>query len=163
MVRGVKLMRAHKKARSRRPMSPDQYQIALLSTISTIKGLCGYHWCKSFCKRGYPSVRIVILLGDLCGAAEAQATVDFLFRELDDMMVALHVVVTFSVRAFRAMCSQSTLSSDASRSVSHNNDDDDPDGDDDDDAVDNVDDGDDAANDVDNVRGNDNDPAGCER
>jgi hypothetical protein len=109
MFGGVKILRARKTARTRRPMSPDQYQIALQSTIEQIHGVCGYFWSKRYCPRGEPSVRIVIQLGYMCNAADAQAAVDFIFQELDEMMATLHVVVTLSVSHFMLMCAQPVL------------------------------------------------------
>lgn len=65
MVRSLKIMRAYKVARQRRPMSPDQYQSALKAALDAVPGLRGYHWRKTFCKRGDASVSIIVLLGRL--------------------------------------------------------------------------------------------------
>jgi hypothetical protein len=101
MVRSLKIMRAYKVARQRRPMSPAQYQSALKAALDTIPGICGYHWRKIFCNRGHASVSIIVLLG--CGfrtAAAAEAAVKLMFRELEDMFSNMAVVVTYSSRSF---------------------------------------------------------------
>ena len=54
-------------------------------------------------------MRIVIQLGYMCNAADARAAVDLIFRELDEMMATLHVVVTLSCSHFMLMCAQPVL------------------------------------------------------
>ena len=93
--------RAYKVARQRREMSPDQYQIALQTALQAIPGICGYYWRKSFCTRGDPSVRIIVMLGyGMETAAAAEAAVEILHRELDDMFANMSVVVTVSSTVF---------------------------------------------------------------
>jgi hypothetical protein len=101
MVRGVTVKRVQKKVRQRRAMSPDQYQIALQSILTSLRGKSAYHWRKTYSRFGYPSVRVVILLG--CGfdnAAAARAAVDYLNHELDDMVEHLSIVVTYCDATF---------------------------------------------------------------
>lgn len=101
MVRGVPVMRARKQARQRRAMSPDQYQIALQWTLTSMRGISAYHWCKTYSKFGYPSVRVVVLLGrGFDNAAAAKEAVDYLIHELDDKTEALSIVVTHCDAAF---------------------------------------------------------------
>ncbi len=101
MVRSLKIMRAYKVARQRRPMSPDQYQLALKAALDAVPGLRGYHWRKTFCKRGYASVSIIVLLGyGFETAAAAEAAKQLLLRELEDMFCNMSVVVTHKQRYF---------------------------------------------------------------
>lgn len=94
-------MRACKVARQRRDMSPDQYQTALQTALQAIPGMCGYFWRKIFCSRGLPSVFIVVQLGwGYATSDAAEATVEMLKRDLDDMFVNMTVIVTHSCRAF---------------------------------------------------------------
>jgi hypothetical protein len=80
------------------------YQTALQIAILKIPGITGYYWRKTFCQRGDPSVRIIILLGSGCKTAAAtHAAIDVLYRELEDIMVNMFVVVTHSRRAFWSM------------------------------------------------------------
>jgi hypothetical protein len=97
-------MRAYKVARQRREMSPDQYQTALQTALQAIPGICGYYWRKSFCKRGHPSVHIIVLLGySIESHVAAEATVEMLYRELDELFVNMAVFVTHSSSAFWTM------------------------------------------------------------
>jgi hypothetical protein len=101
MVRSLKIMRAYKVARHRREMSPDQYQSALKDALDTVPGLCGYYWRKTFCNRGHASVSIIVLLGyGFATAAAAEAAVQLLYRELEDMFCNMSVIVTHSARLF---------------------------------------------------------------
>ncbi len=101
MVRSLKIMRAYKVARQRRPMSPDQYQSALKAALDAVPGLRGYHWRKTFCQRGHASVSIIVLLGyGFETAAAAEAATQLLLRELEDMFSNMSVVVTHSRRSF---------------------------------------------------------------
>jgi hypothetical protein len=104
MTGGVKYMRALKVARSRREMSPDQFQMALHTALMAIPGMSSYGWRKSFCNRGHPSVRIVVLLG--CGyrtAAAVQAVQSELYQQLHDMFALMCIVVTHNSRVFRTL------------------------------------------------------------
>ncbi len=97
-------MRAYKVARQRRPMSPDQYQTALKAALDSIPGVRGYHWRQTFCNRGLPSVRIIVLLGfGFRTAAAAEAAVRLLFRDLEDMFSNMAVIVTHSDTSFWSM------------------------------------------------------------
>jgi ABC-type Zn2+ transport system substrate-binding protein/surface adhesin len=92
-------------------------------------------------------VRIVIQLGHLSTSADAQAAVDFIFQELDEMLASLHVVVTLSSRAFWMMSTLNRLTSGFAADAGDENDDDDDDDDDDN----NVDDDNDDDEDDDDV------------
>jgi hypothetical protein len=106
MTRGVPVLRAHKVARKRRAMSPDYLQVALQTALKKVRGMCSYHWRKNFCRRGYPSVYIVIQLGYLYdNAAAAQDAVDALTRELDDIVSNLTIIVTYCDTAFWTLAS----------------------------------------------------------
>ena len=97
----VKKMRAYKVVRQRRDMSPDLIQTALQTALQAIPGMCGYYWRKSFCKRGHPSVYIIVLLGyGFESGVAAQATVEILYRELDELFENMAVFVTHSSTAF---------------------------------------------------------------
>jgi hypothetical protein len=101
MVRSVRIVRSRKVARKRRDMSPDYLQVALQSALAKVRGMCSYHWRKYFCQRGYPSVYMVVQLGHLYdNAAAAEAAVDVLTRELDDIVVDLTIIVTNCDTAF---------------------------------------------------------------
>ena len=102
MVRGVRVMRYRAQARQRWAMSPDLYQVALQTTLSSMLGVCGWHYHKIFPTRNFASVRIVILLG--CGfdnEAAARDAVDYLLQELEDVIEIVSIVVTYSDYAFR--------------------------------------------------------------
>jgi hypothetical protein len=82
-------------------MSPDQYQTAMQTALQAIPGMCGYFWRKIFCSCGHPSVFIVVQLGwgyETVDAAEA--TVEVLKRDLEEMFVSMTVIVTHSSRAY---------------------------------------------------------------
>jgi hypothetical protein len=97
-----KMMRAKKKVRQRRPMSPDQYQIVMQSVLRSMEGVApAYHYHKSYSSRGDPSVYIVVLLGHgYQNTAAASAAVEYLYQELHEMMATLSIVVTFSDDTF---------------------------------------------------------------
>ena len=112
MTRGVRIMRSHKVARTRRAMSPDYYQIALQSLLANVTGLSAYHWRKTFSKRGYATVRIVVMMGrGVDNAAAAAATVDDLTRELEVFVQDFAIMVTYSEAAFWSMVQLPTLAS----------------------------------------------------
>ena len=95
-------MRAKKKLRQRRPMSPDQYQIVMQSVLRAKVGVVSaYHYRKSYSPRGDPSVYIVVLLGHgYQNGAAASAVVEYIYQELHEMMATLSIVVTFSEESF---------------------------------------------------------------
>jgi hypothetical protein len=96
--------RAMKKARTRRPMSPDYYQIALQSMLDNITGKSAYFWIKTFSKRGYASVRIYVLLGrGNVIAAAVEAITEGLMRELEVFVEDCAVIVTYCEAAFWSM------------------------------------------------------------
>jgi hypothetical protein len=96
-------------------------------------------------------VRIVIQLGHLSTAADAQAAVDFIFQELDEMVASLHVVVTLSSRAFWMMSTLNRLTSGFAADVGDEKDDDNDDDDDDNNVDDDNDDDEDDDDDDDDV------------
>jgi len=96
-------MGAPKKLRQRRPMSPDQYQMAYQSILSgrIMKNIAAYQWRKRYSQFGDPSVQITVLLSrEFAYAAAASAAVDYLYQELHAMMENISIVVTYSKRAF---------------------------------------------------------------
>jgi hypothetical protein len=97
------MMRARKRARQRRFMSPEHCQIALHSALTQIRGIIAYFWSKKFCKRGYPSVRIIVLRGwyGFQNIPATETALLVLLRELE--YENLHIVVTYSESAFEAM------------------------------------------------------------
>ncbi len=96
-------------------------------------------------------MRIVIQLGHLSTAADAQAAVDFIFQELDEMVASLHVVVTLSSRAFWMMSTLNRLTSGFAADVGDEKDDDNDDDDDDNNVDDDNDDDEDDDDDDDDV------------
>jgi hypothetical protein len=110
--RGVPIMRSRKVGRTRRAMSPDYYQIALQSLLANVRGVCAYHWSKTFGKCGYSAVRIVVRLHrGVDNAAAAEATVDSLMRELEVFVQDFAIMVTYSEAAFWSMVQLPTLAS----------------------------------------------------
>ena len=102
--------RAMKKARTRRPMSPDYYQIALQSMLDNVTGKSAYFWIKTFSKRGYASVRIYVLLQrDNVIAAAVEAITEGLMRELEVFVEDCAVIVTYCEAAFWSMIRNITV------------------------------------------------------
>jgi len=101
------MRRAMKKARTRRPMSPDYYQIALQSMLDNITGKSAYFWIKTFSKRGYASVRIYVLLRR--GNVTAAAVEASLMRELEVFVEDCAVIVTYCEAAFWSMIRNITV------------------------------------------------------
>ena len=98
------MLRAMKKARTRRPMSPDYYQIALQSMLDNVTGKSAYFWIKTFSKRGYASVRIYVLLQrDNVIAAAVETITEGLMRELEVFVEDCAVIVTYCEAAFWSM------------------------------------------------------------
>jgi len=105
MTRKLKYLRAVKRARQRRSMSPDQYQTALQTILERVPGKTGYHWRKTMDNHGHPSVRIIINLGHRYNTATAiETAIQTVQQGLEDMMVNMTIIITHCGRDFRRMC-----------------------------------------------------------
>ena len=80
-----------------------QYRSALMAALKIIPGIRSYYWRETFCKRGHPSVKILVLLGNgYQTAAAAEAAENLLYRELNGKFCSVVVVVTITDRSFVA-------------------------------------------------------------
>ena len=76
---------------------------AVTAALKIIPGIRSYYWRETFCKRGHPSVKILVLLGNgYETAAAAEAAENLLYRELNGMFCSVVVVVTITDRSFVA-------------------------------------------------------------
>jgi len=80
-----------------------QYRSSLKAALKIIPGIRSCYWRETFCKRGHPSVKILVLLGNgYETAAAAEAAENLLYRELNGMFCSVVVVVTITDRSFVA-------------------------------------------------------------
>ena len=90
----------------RSPLDSDmrlQYRSALKTALKIIPGIRSCYWRETFCKRGHPSVKILVLLGNgYQTAAAAEAAENLLYRELNGKFCSVVVVVTITDRSFVA-------------------------------------------------------------